>query len=136
MYSIHYIDEFDPSLLTQELTVDPSVREAMEQENQWWTLLEASIRREGIRNPVCITQKPEEIEVRYGGSRLWIAKKLGITAPAIVADFTDRWSHCPQASVEDPTTWIRAWFKDQPKKIIFKPHGINISGCADVHLDS
>lgn len=71
-----------------------------------YTRLEESIRREGIKNPVMLSagrlirrqplELPPELRERtdnvvceyMGGSRVYIAAKLGISVPAVVNDFT------------------------------------------------
>jgi hypothetical protein len=104
----------------------------MEEKNGFFSKLEKSILEEGFRNPIVLTSKNDRLTPRYGGSRIMIAQKHKMDIPAIIADFDDRFSN---AEILSDANKIRSKFKDQPKSIHYKPHGINISGCKDIHLD-
>ncbi len=93
--------------------------------------LEGSIVREGFRNPIVVTATSKQICNRYGGSRLMIAQRHHLDIPCIIADYDNIF---PEAMVLNGVKEIRAYFLDQPNKILFKPYGINMSGCEHVHL--
>ena len=98
---------------------------------EFFIKLEGSIIREGFRNPIVVTATRKKISNRYGGSRLMIAQKHYLEIPCIIADFDNVF---PDAKVLNGIDQIRSYFIDQPRKIIFKPYGINMSGCEHIHL--
>ena len=104
----------------------------MEKECQFFSKLEKSILNQGFRNPIVITANSKiDIQSRYGGSRLMFAQKHDLNIPCIIADFDNVF---PDAEVLDNVDEIRKHFIDQPAKIYYKPHGVNMSGCEHVHL--
>ena len=131
MYQIKY-DILNPLLIDN--IIEPS-EEEMETRHEWFVKLEKSIKTEGIRNPVVITAKiidnEKSIIPRYGGCRVYFAQKYGIWIPSIIADFDNIF---PYSKI---IQWyeIKEYFKDKPKKIILKSYGINMSGCADSHME-
>jgi len=106
----------------------------MNEENGFFDKLEASILKEGIRNPIVINAKiidgEIDFEMRYGGSRLWVAQKHNMEIACIIADFDNIF---PDAEILKPHK-IKEKFQDKPRHVKFKPHGVNISGCEDYHL--
>lgn len=111
--------------------IHPSDQELADR-HEWFARLELSILRTGFRNPVVLTAKDGVLTPRYGGSRIMIAQKYGLVVPAIVADFSNMFPDAPEISYWD----IWTYYKDPPKNIILKPHGINMSGCADAHMEN
>ncbi len=103
----------------------------LNEEQEFFIKLEGSIIREGFRNPIVVTATNKKISNRYGGSRLMIAQKHYLYIPCIIADFDNVF---PDALVLKTIDQIRSYFIDEPKKILFKPYGINMSGCEHVHL--
>jgi hypothetical protein len=133
-YKVKYVPDLDPHSLVN-IQEPPQERiDQLNTESLWFERLEASVLKDGIKNPICITAKGGELNIRYGGSRLMMAQRHSIRLPAIVADYDD---HFPDAECagDDPTAFVRSKYQDQPKKIFFKPHGINISGCKEIHLE-
>lgn len=125
--------------------LNPSQQEQSERA-EWFRQLEASVRRDGIRNPVVLTARWNDpagqdglaLTARYGGSRILMAKRLGLDVPAVVADFNNWFPRTETLHADGPAEMaalVAERYLDKPKKIIFKPHGINMSGCADSHLD-
>lgn len=135
-YKIKYIPDLDANLVDNVQRPPQERIDQLNSENQWFIKLEQSILQNGIHNPICITAQQGHLSVRYGGSRLMIAQKHNLTIPAIVADYDNHFPHAEEAGREDPATFIRSKYKNQPSKIYFKPHGINISGCAEIHLEN
>lgn len=102
-----------------------------------YTRLEDSIAREGIRNPVMLTSGPllrrkaEELPPAVladpgrlvcewlGGSRLYVAAKMGIMVPAIINDFAG----LEYGELIPTGTDLKQFFKDQPKQIYWLPNG-------------
>jgi hypothetical protein len=130
-YRIRYIADLDSRFIDNE--IEPG-REEMSRRAEWFARLEASILREGFRNPVVLSAHQTATELaltpRYGGSRIWVAQRHGLRLPAIVADFDGCFPESPRIA---PNV-LPALFRDPPRKIILKDHGINISGCADSHM--
>lgn len=104
-----------------------------------YSRLEASIRVEGIRNPVIITcglprrrtmenlppelrsRPPSDLlllETTMGGSRLHVCQKLGLDIPCIINDWTGRFSSSPEICNEQDA---RLCYMDQPSSITFHP---------------
>lgn len=133
-YKIRYVQEIDANIIPNVQEPPQDRIDSMNSENNWFEKLEESIVNHGLRNPICLTAKDGILDIRYGGSRLMISQKHNLKVHAIVADFDDRFPDAETADPNDPVTFVRSKFVDQPKKVIFKPHGINISGCMDVHL--
>ncbi len=103
----------------------------MNEREGFFIKLEGSIIREGFRNPIVITATSKTVTNRYGGSRLMIAQRHYLDVPCIIADFDNIF---PEAKVLNNIEEIRGYFIDQPRKILFKPYGINMSGCEHIHL--
>lgn len=104
-----------------------------------YSKLEASILKEGIRNPLIVTcgfprtrnmtflpqemrnVSPENLlllEARVGGSRLHVAQKYDMTVPCLINDWVGRFNDSEEiTSVEE----ARLFFKDQPENIFFDP---------------
>ena len=108
----------------------------LESRNQFYTRLEESILKEGIRNPIFCNSIAEGTFSRVGTSRLWIAKKHKIPVPCIIADYVDRWTELEELNGEDE---IRAKFQDQPHIVdLTSPTKVGhvwIGGLPHYHLD-
>jgi hypothetical protein len=67
----------------------------LQQRTRFYTKLEESMLKEGVRNPIFANAFGGQTHVRYGTSRLWIASKHGdkIELPIIIADYDDQWTH-------------------------------------------
>jgi len=127
MYKIRYV-KLHSHLIDNVIKPPPH---ELEEKAEWFAQLEWHILRNGFRNPVVLTAKDGIITPRYGGSRIMIAQKYNFTVPAIVADFEERFPDWKEITLEQ----IPNYYKDKPKKIIWKNYGLNISGCSDVHMD-
>lgn len=103
----------------------------MEKQLQFFSKLEKSILENGMRNPIVITAKKDNIENRYGGSRLMIAQKHNMDIPCIIADFDNVFPEAKIITKEE----IRNYFTDRPRRIQLYPAGLNILGCKHVHLE-
>lgn len=88
--------------------------------------LEDDIAENGVRNPILVWSLPEGLFLTFGGSRLRACLKLGIpTIPAIVNDYTERYSAWPTVT---PDNWAQ-FFTDPPRAFEFGEHG------ADYHYN-
>lgn len=100
-------------------------------EKKWqhYTLLEASIKREGIRNPVLWMEPPSWKQIPYGGSRCYVAQKLGLDLPMFVCDYTND----PRFDTWEDILCIRQVldkFVDPPSYIEFTPERFEFWGCS------
>lgn len=131
-YKVKYSPAVDSALIDNVLLAS---EERFAVLGDWLPRLEASILREGFRNPVVLTVHKQEdggITPRYGGSRIHIAQKYGLFVPAIIADFDDIFPSAIEIGYD--ANKIRGFFKDPTKHIFFKEVGLNVSGCPDVHM--
>ncbi|KKN37867.1 hypothetical protein LCGC14_0759090 [marine sediment metagenome] len=130
-----YVVKYDilPSrTINNTLEPDQGRIKKLEDLEKFFTKLEISILGEGVRNPIVINaMSKDDITPRYGGSRLMIAQKHNLDIPCIIADFDNIF---PDSKILSDIQTIYKCFKDRPKKIFLKPHGINMSGCQHVHL--
>lgn len=120
-YEIRYTPAIPARFIDNEIEPTP---ERIQEILEWFTGLEQSILEEGVRNPVVLTQRDRKLTSRYGGTRILIAQRHGLTVPAVIADFDGRWKQLELISME--TIWDK--FPDRPRKIIPKPNGLNVSG--------
>ena len=108
--------------------------------NNFFANLEESIKEKGIRNPIIVTAGwvPGPIrknlnmlmEETYktsicwqvGGSRLYVAQKLGLDIPCIVKDHNNVYSSPPLTTENE----IWALFKDPPERITLDKKGLAI----------
>ncbi len=123
--------------------------------NGFYDKLEASILKEGVRNPILISagrcrpsmvsKIPKEMREdhtkilvldRHGGSRLWAAQKHNLTTvPCIISDFVDMFPECPVLETVDE---IRLHYQDQPKELFIEREneilGVVVKGLPMTHL--
>lgn len=121
------------NLLLNRIVAVGGRREILEREYKFFTKLEEHIICWGFRNPINVwTNKKNnpEHDVRYGGSRLWVAQKHKLHIPCIVSDWDDYWEGVVLNTKDD----ILNYFMDPPSHIRWGPRGIDMRGCADVHL--
>lgn len=120
-------------LLLNRIVAMGKRRQILESDCQFFTKLEEHILQFGFRNPINVwtnsSNKPFH-DVRYGGSRLEIAQKHGLDIPCIISDWDDYWNGIVLNTTED----ILEYFADHPSHIRWGPRGIDMRGCADVHL--
>jgi hypothetical protein len=123
-----------------------------QKKNKFYIKLEGSIKKEGIINPILVQagyctesyRKYLSIEHqqdlskclccdRNGGSRLWIAQKLNIDVPCIIADYSNMFkdrNYEELTSVEE----ILNKYKVRPKNIIINEHGVHVREPVHIHL--
>lgn len=131
-YAVKYL-VLDPNDIKNPMGPSDHQIQHMNEENGYFTKLEESILREGFRNPINVWVKDngDLTSWYYGGSRLMIAKKHNLFLPCIVSDPINKF---PDAKILNGAEEIRSMFKDRPITVIFEEKGMNISGCAPVHL--
>lgn len=113
----------------------------IETKKKFYTELEESILKEGIKNPILVAagyvpprkfnmlppeMKSDSSKILFchsnGGSRLYIAQRYNIQIPCIVADFIDRFNN-PEIKTEQE---LRSYYKDKPIGIQYWDHGVTI----------
>ena len=112
--------------------------------------LEASILKEGIRNPILVIagwygdgqkwQMPKEwhddkvktlICWRNGGSRLWAAQRHNLDVPCLIADYVNMFPDDKElTSIEE----IFKIYKDKPNRIKLIETGIKVYNLPQIHL--
>lgn len=116
---------------SRPVTPDRSWFHKLENENGFYSRLEASILREGIRNPIFCQSIDEGTFCRYGTSRLWIAKRHGMEIACVIADYVGRWNRLEELRGADD---IESKFIDAPGVIEILPETMRIDACPHVHL--
>ena len=125
--------------------------ETMNRKNGFYDKLEASILREGFRNPILITagwcrenklhhlpieMKEDHKKILWcgssGGSRLWVAQKHNLPIPCIISDFVDRFSNAIVLNTEEE---ILSHYQDTPKKIKINMYGVAVTDVPQVHME-
>jgi len=109
---------------------DRSWKDKLEQQSGFYSKLESSINKEGIRNPIFCNSIREGTFCRYGTSRLWIAKKHSLDVPCIIADYINRFD---DLEILENDKDIRSKFIDQPDVIEWEPE-FRIDACPHYHL--
>ena len=124
---------------------------AMNKKSGFYTKLEASILKDGFRNPIsvrcgwCPEHKIQKLPIEmqedstkiltcdsHGGSRLMIAQKLNLDIPCLIIDFIDRFSN--ELLVEKNSKALSKFYKDQPRSIVVNDHGIAVHDLPQIHL--
>ena len=101
------------------------------QEGNFYTKLENSILKEGIRNPIFVQAVNTGSFCRYGTSRLWIGQKHKLKIPAVIADYGNYWSDLEELfNVEQ----IREKYLDQPEIVTIDQQMMRIDKCEHSHL--
>lgn len=158
-YKVKFL-ELDSGLIYNKL--EPSSEQISRTEKErpgFFSKLEESILKEGIRNPIsisCLKYKKDSIfqwaskEIKFpktdnyikdgvllicrlhGGSRLWTAQKYNLKIPCLVADFADYFTEEPLTTKEE----LFSCFQDRPKDIQLREFGIFIESLPHYHLRS
>ena len=80
----------------------------------------ASVKKDGIRNPLLGWCFEEGLFVAFGNGRLQAAKEAGLdTVPMIINDFTGEYDDCPEVTEEN----LYDWFTDPPITYAFRKTG-------------
>lgn len=121
--AIHIVNNVEPN--------EDRIKKMNQNYNRWFDKLEASILKEGIRNPILVDARDTGLKVRYGGSRLMIAQKYDMFVPTIVADYDEIYPLYP--NIGNCVEEISRYFKDKPA-IRFSQERLNISALDDYHM--
>jgi len=125
--------------------------ETQNRKNNFYNKLEASILKEGVRNPILVwagwyqdskmTRLPPKMKEdstkilvchTNGGSRLWIAQKHDLDIPCIVSDFVNRFS---RERVLETDQDVLDCYKDKPSAVKFNSYGIDIFNLPQIHME-
>jgi hypothetical protein len=87
----------------------------------FFAALEASVSQTGWRNPILLYSTSEGLLLSFGGSRLRVAKRLGILIPAIIVDYTGNFEG---SELVRPDNW-KLFFQDVPEQFEFTDYGID-----------
>jgi hypothetical protein len=110
---------------------DITTYKEQEQKNQFFTKLEKSIEREGIRNPIFCLSIEQGTFCRYGTTRLWVAQKRKLKIPCIIADYVERWTDLEELHTKDD---ILCKYIDKPELIQINQVDMRIDACPHYHL--
>lgn len=103
----------------------------LEQTQKFWSRLEGSLRAEGMRNPPLLIAVEEGTFIRYGASRIWVAKRIGLTEiPVIIADWVGRYNGFEELRTAQD---VAERYKDHPATIELG-EDIQILHCSHSHL--
>ena len=134
-YDIRYKLDVDAELVSNKIVHNPNyggkacsvpgtclipVRERA-MKPKFYIALEEHVSKNGFRNPILLYNTPEGLLLYFGGSRLRVAKRLGITVPAIIVDYVGDYALCPEVT---PDNWQR-FFTDVPQCFDFFDGGID-----------
>tara|TARA_R110000772_G_scaffold208697_1_gene319257 strand:+ start:63 stop:536 length:474 start_codon:yes stop_codon:yes gene_type:complete len=97
----------------------------------YYPRLEESVSKEGFRNPIFCNAIAEGTFSKYGTSRLYIAKKLNVPVPTIIADYVGTWDHLEELKTKED---IIAKYIDPPSIIDLDEDEMTIMGCSQYHL--
>lgn len=100
-------------------------------ENGFYARLEASILKEGFRNPIFCNAYDFGTFCRYGTSRLWIAKKHKLEVPVIIADYAGIWDGLERLYTESD---ILNKFMDAPEILELNDDEMRFDRCPHAHL--
>lgn len=119
--------------------------------DNFYTLLESSILKDGFRNPIlvcagwCPPKKHQKLPPpmknnkskilicdRHGGSRLYIAQKHNMEIPCIISDFCNQYKDYPLCKNQND---ILAYFRDKPDRIVINVHGVHVRKLPQVQFN-
>ena len=125
--------------------------EKRNERDKFYSKLEESILKEGIRNPIMVSagwcserkikklpphMKEDKNKIlicdRHGGSRLYIAQKYNMEIPCIVSDYCGMFSDGVELKNRND---ILKYYRDKPIRIAVNANGIHIKGLPQVHLE-
>lgn len=95
---------------------------SMDTKPQFQEALGKSLLVEGYRNPIIIFATKSGNWLGFGGSRVNVGRKVGLTTvPAIVNDYVGRFKDCPEVTEEN----FNSWFMDPPKWHVIDEMGVD-----------
>ena len=136
-FDVLYCPEVDPELVMQRLIRNPNyggkgcnvpgtcVIPLIERDikPKFFEALEANVKRDGFRNPILLYATDQGLLLSFGGSRLRVAKRLGIKIPAIVVWYGDE-LNCWSTDTVTPDNY-HIFFTDVPELFEFTDYGID-----------
>ncbi len=138
-FDVLYAPAVAPTLVTQRLIRNPNygggpcnvpgtcVIPLIERhiKPKFFAALEANVKRDGFRNPVLLYSTNAGLLLSFGGSRLRVAKRLGIEIPAIVVRYHNE---RPYGTVYTDTVTpdnYHIFFTDVPELFKFTSYGVD-----------
>jgi len=88
---------------------------------KFFVALKENVKLDGFRNPIVLYNTPEGILLSFGGSRLRVAKELGIDIPAIVVDYTGAFENEEEVRPDN----YGEFFRDVPVYFEFNEMGVD-----------
>jgi len=136
-FIVRYAPAVDPTLVTQRLIRNPNyggkgcnvpgtcviplIERAIKP--KFFEALEANVKRDGFRNPILLYATGRDLLLSFGGSRLRVAKRLGIKIPAIIVCYKNQYGYGFTDTVTPDNYHI--FFTDVPELFEFTDYGID-----------
>jgi hypothetical protein len=134
-FEVRYVRDIDPLAIDGRLIRNPNYGGPSVGPHGWtWRVeiskhgkenfqdaLTASIREDGVRNPILLYAFSEGIYLTFGGSRVRAAREAGVPVPAIVNDYAGRFEDCPLVGMDT----VESFFTDPPRDYEFGPDGFD-----------
>lgn len=144
------MDGFTEEEINQKTILSQKWIDRYNKQDQFYIKLEASILKEGFRNPLLIISGnpnivPKDTLPKYmrddtkkslvcninGGSRLWVAQKHSMDVPCIISDFVNMF---PNFSELKSMSKIKKYYKDPPEMLKYNEEGFFITSLPHTHL--
>ena len=97
-----------------------------DRETSFFKELEASVLKEGFRNPILCQSIEEGTFSQYGTTRLWVAQKHDLPIPCIIADTVNRWGHLEELHNEAE---VISKFTNPPERLIMTSEELYFDHC-------
>lgn len=126
--------------------------DSQNRKNGFYDRLEASILKEGVRNPILVVagwcpeskihclplemlEDPTKILIccKNGGSRLWICQKHNLDVPCIISDFVEMFPN--EKRIITTKEEILECYKDKPRSAKLGSYGVQVRLLPQVHLE-
>jgi hypothetical protein len=134
-YKIKYDPGVNPAYVTHRLIRNPNyggrpcdvpgtcIIPVLEREikPKFFQALEENVARDGFRNPILLYCTGQGLLLSFGGSRLRVARRLGIPVPAIIVDYTRKLPLPDDVTEEN----YHIFFTDIPELFEFTDYGID-----------
>jgi len=123
-YTVRYA-VLDPHLIFNYNAPTKEIIETHNARNGFYAQLEASILKDGIRNPILVVSDNSGLYCKDSGcSRLWIAQKNNIDIPCLIADVNNRFSDKRLLNTEEE---VLKFYADEPLYVKFASNRIIVS---------
>lgn len=135
MFTVYYVGEVDARRVTHRIIRNPNyggspctvpgtciipIKERAIKP-KFFEALRANVKLDGFRNPITLYNTPEGLLLSFGGSRLRVAKELGINIPAIVVDYVGTMGECEVVTMDN----YEEFYRDIPVYFEWTSYGID-----------